>query len=130
MQRQGDISGAQTQGLDYSNRREGFKNQNMQAIKSAGGAKDNYVSIGGYDNVLLPTGNSVSKWRSTLPDEPLMGAEFSPDENNLFIFKNNQCKPECCGSSFSCSGGCVCTTAKQRQYIAGRGGNRTSPQED
>jgi dTDP-4-amino-4,6-dideoxygalactose transaminase len=51
--------------------------------------------------------------------------EIGPD--NLFMFKNNQCKPECCGASFSCGSGCVCTTAKQRDFIASRGGNRTGP---
>jgi hypothetical protein len=49
--------------------------------------------------------------------------ELGPD--NLFIFKNNQCKPECCGASFSCGGGCVCTTPSQRDFINSRGGNRT-----
>jgi hypothetical protein len=106
-----------------SEKKEGFSS--MQA----GGAKDMYQPIGQYDGVKLSTGNSVSSWRYTAPNEPLMGAEFVPGDNELFMFKNNQCKPECCGASFSCGGGCVCTTPQQRQYIAERGGNRTQPED-
>ena len=105
---------------------EGFSSYN---VSNAGGAKDVYQPIGQYDGVKLSTGNSISSWRYTAPNEPLTGAEFVPGDDELFMFKNNQCKPECCGASFSCGGGCVCTTPKQRQYIAERGGNRTTPED-
>jgi hypothetical protein len=95
----------------------------------AGGAKDLYQPMGAFDGVKLSTGNSASSWRYTAPNEPLMGPEFKPGADSLFMFKNNQCKPECCGASFSCGGGCVCTTPGQRQYIASRGGNRTAPED-
>ena len=85
--------------------------------------------MGAYDGVQLPTGNNTSVWRYTAPNEKLLGEEFEPGPDSLFMFKNNQCKPECCGASFSCGGGCVCTTPKQRQYLAGRGGNRTAPED-
>jgi hypothetical protein len=104
--------------------REGFQ---TYSLANAGGAKDSYQAIGAYDGIRLPTGNSVSGWRYTAPNEPLTGAPFTPGADQLFIFKNNQCKPECCGSSFSCDGGCVCTTPEQRDYIANRGGNVTVP---
>ena len=104
---------------------EGFESY---FLNNAGGSGDNYQPIGAYDGISLKTGND-SAWRYTAPDEKLMGAEFNPGPDSLFIFKNNQCKPECCGSSFSCGGGCVCTTPQQRQYIAGRGGNRTKPED-
>lgn len=105
---------------------EGF---NSYYLENAGGAKEQYKAVGAFDGVKLSTGNSVSGWRYTAPNEPLMGAEFEPGADSLFMFKNNQCKPECCGASFSCGGGCVCTTPQQRQYIAGRGGNRTEPED-
>lgn len=107
-------------------KKEGFSSY---FLENAGGAKEMYAPMGAYDGVKLSTGNKVSEWRYTAPNEPLMGAEFQPGPDSLFIFKNNQCKPECCGSSFSCGGGCVCTSPQQRQYIAGRGGNRTSPED-
>jgi hypothetical protein len=96
-------------------------------LENAAGSGKGYKAIGAFDGVKLDPGNGVSSWRYTAPDEKLMGPEFEPGDDSLFIFKNNQCKPECCGASFSCGGGCVCTTPKQRQYIAGRGGNRTEP---
>ena len=51
--------------------------------------------------------------------------EFKPGLDSLFIFKNNQVKPECCDSSYGSNTGCVCTTAEQRDFINKRGGNRT-----
>jgi hypothetical protein len=108
------------------NQVEGFESYYLE---NAGGAKEQYAPVGAFDGVKLSTGNNVSDWRYTAPNEKLMGPEFSPDSENLFMFKNNQCKPECCGASFSCGGGCVCTTPQQRQYIAGRGGNRTEPED-
>ena len=98
-------------------------------LENSAGAKSSYEPIGAYDGVQLPTGNSVSQWRYTAPNEKLMGAEFQPGPDSLFMFKNNQCKPECCGASFSCGGGCVCTTPQQRDYINSRGGNRTAPED-
>lgn len=60
------------------------------------------------------------------PNEPLAGPPVQVGPDNLFIFKNNQCKPECCGATLSCDGGCVCTTPDQRNFINTRGGNRLS----
>jgi hypothetical protein len=89
-------------------------------------AGDDYEAIGAYDNVVKkPKG--VSSWRGPAPNEPLLGPDVEVGPDNLFIFKNNQCKPECCGASYSCGGGCVCTTPKQRDLIASRGGNRNTP---
>jgi hypothetical protein len=98
---------------------------------SPGGAKNAYEAIGPFDGVRLQTGNS-SSWRYTKPDEPLLGAypKFNLGPDNLFIFRDNQSKPECCGASFSSSTGCVCTTPEQRKFINERGGNRTAPDSD
>lgn len=107
--------------------REGFSSYYLANAGGAGSGSSAYQPIGSFDSIKLQTGNNVSSWRYTAPNEPLMGPEFQPGNDSLFIFKNNQCKPECCGASFSCGGGCVCTTPQQRQYIAGRGMNRTEP---
>jgi hypothetical protein len=106
-------------------KKEGFQ---TYTLANGGGAKDKYEPIGPFDGVKLSTGNS-SSWRYTAPNEPLQGPAFAPGPDSLFIFKNNQCKPECCGASFACDGGCVCTTPQQRDYINQRGGNRTSPDD-
>ena len=107
--------------------REGFSNY---FLENAGGYGKGYEPIGNFDSKNVMPKNGVSAWRYTAPDEKLMGPEFEPGDDSLFIFKNNQCKPECCGASVSCGGGCVCTTPKQREMIAGRGGNRTVPAGD
>jgi hypothetical protein len=107
-------------------RNEGFSNYNL----SGASAGDTYKGIGAYDNIRKLPEDKASAWRATKPNEPMAGPEFKgPSPDNLFIFKNNQCKPECCGASYSCGGGCVCTTPEQRQYLASRGGNRTLPDD-
>jgi hypothetical protein len=103
-------------------KKEGFSNY------SPGGAKDTYQPMGAFDGVKLPTGNK-SSWRHTSPNEALAGnyPKFQVGPDNLFMFKDNQCKPSCCGASYACNGGCVCTTPDQRNFINMRGGNRTAP---
>lgn len=103
--------------------KEGFENL------SPAGAKDAYEPIGAFDGIRLQTGNNVSSWRYTKPNEPLQGnfPKFEVGPDNLFIFRDNQAKPECCGASFSSDMGCICTTPEQRNYLNMRGGNRTPP---
>ncbi len=84
--------------------------------------------MGPFDGVRLETGNGVSSWRYNHPNEPLSGnyPPFKLGMDNLFMFKDNQCKPECCGASFACDGGgCVCLDMKQKKFLNERGGNRT-----
>lgn len=94
-------------------------------LENAGGAKNAYESIGAFDNVTVVPNNGMSSWRDTLPNEPLLGPEFVPGPDNLFMFKNNAAKPGCCSASYSTDVGCVCSTPQQRNYINTRGGNRT-----
>lgn len=47
---------------------------------------------------------------------------------SMFAFAFNKCSPECCKANsggYSCSGGCVCLTDKQKKYFASRGVNST-----
>jgi hypothetical protein len=101
---------------------DGFTNYYLE---NAGGAGNAYEPMGRFDNIQVDSGNKVSSWRSNHPNEPLQGPVFEPGPDSLFMFKNNQCKPECCGASYACDGGCVCSTPEQRNYINMRGGNRT-----
>ncbi len=82
--------------------------------------------IGSWDGRNLAAGlpPAAQGFRANHPDEPLAGPPVEIGPDNLFYFKNNQCKPECCGATLSCDGGCVCTTEKQRSYVNSRGGNR------
>jgi hypothetical protein len=104
---------------------EGFSNYYLQNAGSSGMGKYKYEPIGVFDDVRVTPSNGVSQWRDTLPNESLLGPAFQPGPNSLFIFKNNDVKPECCSSSYSSDMGCVCTTPEQRAYINQRGGNRT-----
>ena len=109
----------------YTNYGEGFADY----VLSGAPQGDGYKAIGAYDNVVKRPANGLSNWRGPAPNEPLLGPEVELGPDNLFIFKNNQCKPECCPASYSCDGGCVCTTPDQRDVIAKRGGNRTAPED-
>ena len=109
---------------NYPIRAEGFVDFMLDNASPIG---NNYQPIGTYDNVVKKPANGLSNWRGPAPNEPLLGPEVEIGPDNLFMFKNNQCKPECCPASFSCGSGCVCTTAKQRDFINSRGGNRNEP---
>jgi hypothetical protein len=82
--------------------------------------------IGSYDGVNLAAGLPAASqgFRANHPNVPLAGPPVEIGPDNLFYFKNNECKPECCGATLACSGGCVCTTPEQRDFINTRGGNR------
>ena len=106
---------------------EGFASYYLENAASA--ENSSYEKIGPFDGVGLTCPDGVSKWKCNTPNEPLNGPAFEPGPDSLFMFKNNQCKPECCPSSYACDGGCVCTSPDQRQVIASRGGNRTTPED-
>jgi hypothetical protein len=91
-------------------------------------ASTNAKPIGPFDGVRLVPDNGVSSYRFNHPNEPLAG-NYPPFElgmDNLFMFRDNEVKPECCPASYSGDGtGCVCTTPSQRTFLNQRGGNRT-----
>ena len=110
---------------DQNGHNEGFMNYFLENAGGSGFGKNKMEPIGAFDNVQIAPENSASKWRGNSPNEPLLGPEFAPGPDQLFIFKNNQVKPECCDSSYTSDMGCVCSTPQQRNYINMRGGNRT-----
>ena len=106
-------------------RREGFMGYFLENAGPSGLGKYTLEPIGAFDDVRVTPNNGVSSWRGTDPNEPLLGPAFTPGPDSLFIFKNNQSKPECCSASYASDTGCVCTSPEQRNYINMRGGNRT-----
>ena len=102
---------------------EGFTTYFLENAASTGKA---YNPIGAFDDIRLTPDNGISSWRYTAPNEPMLGPQFEPGPDSLFIFRDNQAKPECCDSSYASDTGCVCTTPQQRNYINMRGGNRTT----
>uniref|UniRef100_A0A6C0IVP0 Uncharacterized protein n=1 Tax=viral metagenome TaxID=1070528 RepID=A0A6C0IVP0_9ZZZZ len=80
-------------------------------------------------NSFTPQGHGVSlKENSYITNIPESGpgVDSSGTTKSMFTFAYNQCKPECCPSTYSCDGGCVCTTESQRDFLAKRGLNKTS----
>lgn len=49
------------------------------------------------------------------------GSSESP--RSMFMMSFNKCDPSCCPSTYSCSGGCVCMTDKQKDFLGKRGNN-------
>ena len=77
--------------------------------------------IGSYDGINMAANlpPDAQGFRARLPNVP------HPPGTAMLPFVNNECKPECCGSTMSCDGGgCVCTTPEDRDLINTRGGNR------
>jgi hypothetical protein len=99
----------------------------MDNLVAAPGSAFGTAPIGSYDGMNLAAGlpPAAQGFRANHPDVPLAGPPVEIGPDNLFYFKNNQCKPECCGATLSCDGGCVCTTPQQRDFINSRGGNRS-----
>ena len=63
---------------------------------------------------------------TALTGPPIEG-DASSDPKKMFILANNRTSSNCCPGTFSTSTGCVCTTEKQRDYIASRGNNKGDP---
>ena len=58
---------------------------------------------------------------------PLRDFSAKDSKNNMFFLKDNMCSPSCCPSTYSCEGGCVCTTEQQNQLSSMRFGNNSLP---
>ena len=39
------------------------------------------------------------------------------DDSTLHLFSENECKPECCPSQYSCDRGCICMTPEQKMRL-------------
>jgi hypothetical protein len=116
--------GSQRQGVQY---RAGSSSSSVtEYFTDSIGSNFGTAPIGTYDglNVAANLPPASGGWRGTSPNVPLAGPPVEIGPDNLFYFKNNECKPECCGATLSCDGGCVCTTPEQRDFINTRGGNR------
>ena len=82
-----------------------------------------------------PDGHEWRKYPSNTPlldsTTTIMGHGFPKGEfkdnkledgqRQMFLFAKNKCSPDCCPSSYMCTGGCVCTTEEQRKLINQRG---------
>ena len=101
------------------------KEQFMDMLTSDSGGFGT-APIGAYDGINLAANlpPAAQGFRQNHPNDPLVGAPIELDGDHLFLYANNRMSPECCPSTLSSDGGCVCTTPQQRDFINTRGGNR------
>ena len=90
------------------------------------------MAIGPYDNLkldekvrddkLLDNDKVVDVYGNSVP---LKDDKTKPDgTDDLFMFSNNKCSPECCPGIYSCDRGCVCESKDQLELLSTRGGNK------
>lgn len=84
---------------------------------------------------LIPKDKLVVYQGNTLPDKASGGPVLDQDNSlptvdgtsdsarSMFMMAFNQCDPSCCPSTYSCSGGCVCMTKDQVNFVGTRGSN-------
>ena len=77
---------------------------------------------GVYSGIDISNGNS---WSQSTAPTPLKGYEAAND-NELFAFQNSPFKPECCPTSITAAGGCLCMSEQDGKALAYRGGNRVA----
>lgn len=102
-------------------------------------AFSDYAAYRGGENNTDITGSWISKASKYSNDlgyqatagkaNSYVGTAVPLPDGELFFFKNNQFKPECCPGPYSSSTGCACMSAEQVKYLNTRGGNRTSDSE-
>jgi len=72
-----------------------------------------------YDKIGInyPASSITAKYQG--PDitenAPSVNCDIDDSRKSLFPFAYNKCSPSCCPSPYSCSGGCVCLSSKQKQ---------------
>lgn len=89
---------------------------------------DEYVDTG-YGNQYLKTNkpdqplltDTQTLLRHDMPLADFKDAPLEDGQRQMFMFAKNKCSPNCCPSTYSCAGGCVCTTEQQRNLINKRG---------
>ena len=78
------------------------------------------------NKIYIPQGNTINLKKSK--NQTIGYQQFGPpvddkpnSQKSLFTFAYNQCRPECCPSTYSCDRGCICTNESQRRLINKRG---------
>lgn len=88
-------------------------------------------------NELIPPEKMIVYQGNAIPDleadatqveydthESLPNVDGNADSpRSMFMMAFNKCDPSCCPSTYSCSGGCVCMTKDQYNFVGSRGTN-------
>ena len=99
------------------------KKEGFQSLGAPVNYKMGNGVIGSWETRKQQKGPSLA-WRKQ-HHETYKGTAVPLPEGQMFMWADNEFKPECCGSSVSSSSGCACVTKAQIEYINQRGGNRT-----
>ena len=83
---------------------------------------DDFVVYQGVSVPVNQPSNVMFDNHKSLPN--VDGSSDSP--RSMFMMSFNKCDPSCCPSTYSCSGGCVCMTDKQKDFLGKRGNNSAS----
>lgn len=95
----------------------------------------NTEKFGDEKNKLWDPSRTLLFQGATLPDQPPKELQYDNHESlptvdgsakaprSMFMMAFNKCDPSCCPSTYSCSGGCVCMTDEQKNYLGNRGNN-------
>ena len=92
-----------------------------------------------FDGLVLKTSTKpMDLLNPTRKLSALLGSSYAPlndhlandQKDNMFLFKDNTCSPSCCPSTYSCNGGCICTTEQQKKLGRQRANNNPTPSED
>ena len=94
--------------------------------KSVNDLRNEQIKMGlGNKDVDTVFGRPVSLGGSTYENNQEDGPVVKGNKKSLFLFKHNDCSPECCepgkGVDYSCSGGCVCYEKEQNELVSSRG---------
>ena len=54
-----------------------------------------------------------------------MQETFLNPDDDIVVFKNNECRADCCPGELSCSHGCVCLSEEDKTRMMLRGSNRS-----
>ena len=71
----------------------------------------------------VPLNDYSTQWENNRHVPTVDGSSGGPHSMAMMSF--NKCSPDCCPSTYSCNGGCVCETKAQQDLLSNRGGNRT-----
>jgi len=95
--------------------------------------------MSGFDGLLLeaPVKSNVLI-KPTRKLAPSFGSAGTPlndhlatdKKDHMFLFKDNMCSPSCCPSTYSCNGGCVCTTEQEQKLGHVNNSDNPEPSED
>jgi hypothetical protein len=110
---------------DFHNRTS-YDNLILKPSNSCWRKNPSNVPLLSSNNLYVPQGTPINQNKKnnsfyTLNNDSPPVDGIDETRKSLFTFAFNQCRPECCPSTYSCDKGCICSTEQQRKFINQRG---------